>query len=157
MEWETTGKIGDRKLKQGDKMDDITQEEYTRIMDEHDELVDLIITRTVELANILHGRDPVGTCCETDFDVKDDGTLLVQFEEYYCGDSDTDSYYLPLEFLFSEDYRKNYKSLVEKERYEKEQSEVQRLIEREEEKLRSEEEYDKVEYERLKKKYEATI
>jgi hypothetical protein len=122
-------------------------------MAEHDELVDLIISRTKEMANILYGRDPAGTCCETDFDVKDDGTLLVQFETYYCGDSDTDSYYLPLEFLFSEDYRKNYKSLIEKERYEKEQAELQRSIKREEEKLKAEEEYDIAEYERLRKKY----
>jgi hypothetical protein len=42
-------------------MNNITQEEYTRITDEHDELVDLIITRAEELANILYVRDPIGT------------------------------------------------------------------------------------------------
>jgi len=136
-------------------MDNITKEEYDRIMNEHDELVNLIIERTKEMANILHGRDPVGTCGETDFEERDDGTLLVQFEAYYCGDVDIDSYYLPLEFLFSEDYRKNYKSLIKKEKYEKEQATIQRLIEIEDEKLRSKEESDKAEYKRLRKKYEA--
>ena len=137
-------------------MDNITQEEYNRIMNEHEELVDLIISRTEELANILHGRDPVGTCCETDFDVNDDGTLLVQFEEYWCGESDMDSYHLPLEFLFSEDYRKKYKTLIEKEKYEKEQLKLQKLIEIEEKRLKIKEDHDKAEYERLKKKYEVT-
>lgn len=136
-------------------MNNITHEEYTRIMDEHDELVDLIITRAEELANILHGRDPIGTCCETDFDINDDGTLLVQFETYYCGDYDMDSYHLPLEFIFSEDYRNNYKTLIEKEKYEKEQLKLQKSIGDEEKKLKAQEDHDKAEYERLRNKYEA--
>lgn len=81
-------------------------------MNEHDELINLIILRTEELANILHGRDPIGTCNETDFDINDDGTLLVQFESYYYGSSDMDSYHLPLEFIYDEEYRDNYKTTI---------------------------------------------
>ena len=135
-------------------MYNITREEYNRIMGEHGMLVNLIISRTEEMANILYDRDPIGTCDETDFDIKDDDTLLVQFEQYYCGDRDMDSYYLPLEFLFSGDYRKNYKTLVERERYEKEQLELQKSIEKKEKKFKEREDHDKAEYERLRKKYE---
>lgn len=140
----------------GDKMDNITQEEYTRIMNEHDELVDLIITRTEELANILHGRDPIGTCDETDFDIKDDGTLLIQFGSYSCGDYDYDSYHLPLEFLFSKDYRKNYKTMILNKRIDDERKRIEAKDAKLEKDRKQMEDYDKSEYERLKKKYEAT-
>ena len=135
------------------EMDHITHEEYDRIMDEHDELINLILTRTKELANIMYNRDPNGTCYETDFDINDDGSLLVQFEEHWCGETDMDSYRLPLEFVFSEEYRKNYRTLIEEERHEKEHAKLQQSIKEEEKRRKSEEDYDKAEYERLKEKY----
>jgi hypothetical protein len=126
-------------------------------MFEHNELVELIISRTTELANILYNRDPNGTCGETDFETRDDDTLLVQFEEYWCGELNMDNYRLPLEFVFNEDYRKNYKTLIEKERYEKEQLKLQKLIKKKEKKLKIQEEYDILKLlclQHLQKKYE---
>ena len=61
-------------------MDNITEEKYNSIMNEHEELIELILDRTKELANILHNRDPIGECYERDFDINDDGSLFVLFE-----------------------------------------------------------------------------
>lgn len=136
-------------------MDNITQEKYDRIMNEHDELVELIIARTKELANILHGRNPIGICREPDFDVKDDGTLLVQFEDYYDCD-DCDSYYLPLEFLFSEEFRKNYKTMILNKRIDDARKRVDAENAKTERRIKEREERDRTEYERLRKKYGET-
>lgn len=133
-------------------MNNITQKEYNRIMNENEELIELILDRTKELANILHNRDPIGICCETDFDINDDGSLLVQFEDYYDGD-DCDSYHLPLEFIFSEDYRKNYKTMIINKRINDERKREEAKAIKIEKDRKQIENYDKAEYERLKKKY----
>lgn len=131
-------------------MNNITQKEYNRIMDEHEELIELILDRTKELANILHNRDPIGECYERDFDINDDGSLLVQFEaDCY----DMDSYHLPLEFIFSKEYRKNYKIMILNKRIDDEHKRKEAKavkIEKDHEQI---ENRDKAEYERLKLKY----
>jgi hypothetical protein len=133
-------------------MDNITQSEYNRIMDEHEELVELILDRTKELANILHNRDPIGKCHETDFDINADGSLLIQFENYYDCD-DCDSYHLPLEFIFNEEYRKNYKTSILLFRIDDERKRMEAKDAKLERDRKQMENYDKAEYERLRKKY----
>jgi len=58
-----------------------------------------------------------------------------------------------LEFIFSEDYRKNYKTTILNKRKEERERIHAKTIEHE----RIIEDHDKAEYERLKKKYEETI
>lgn len=101
-------------------MNNITQKEYNYIIGKNNELIDLIILRTKEFSNIIYDRDPIGVCDETDFDVRD-GSMLVQFCESLCGELSVDSFYIPLEFLFSKEYRENYVGTIMKIRLESEE------------------------------------
>jgi hypothetical protein len=124
---------------------------------QYDEIVDLIISKAEQMSMIQYGRMPDGECGETDF-VECDGKLLVQFESYSCGESNSDSYYLPLEFLFDVDYPAKYIVIWEEEKRKKEEERIQReksktvyhVVEKTEE-------YDRREYKRLKAKYEGII
>jgi len=123
-------------------MDIITEKEYRRIIKQYKQLVDLILAKTEQLALIERGRRPRGICDEIDFEEKD-GKLLVEFERYCCGESQYESYYLPLKFLFDENYPERYKVMLEEEKIKKE-VELMKAFERSE-------------YERLKKKFEGDI
>ena len=134
-------------------MNSITKEEYRKILKQYDDIVKLIIAKTIELAFIQWGRAPIGECDITEFEEKD-GELIVYFESYSCGESDYDTFHLPLEFLFDENYPEKYKVIFKEEQRKKKEEK----IEKEREKRRKEEEriesYDKREYKRLKVKYE---
>jgi len=135
----------------------ISKEYYETVMQQHDEIVDLIINKAEEMAMIQYDRPPIGTCCETDFDERD-GKLLVQFEERYCGDSDYDTYHVPLEFLFDPDYAEKYKVIWAEEQRKKEEERILRESKKKVYKVvKHTEEYDQQEYRRLKIKYEGII
>ena len=133
-------------------METLTEKEYKDILEKNDELVKLIIEKTREMAFIAHGRYPEGVCDETDFEEKD-GKLMVQFETWYCQESNYETYYLPLEFLFDEKYPEKYAKIFKKEKEEK----IKRQREDElafKKRLSEEtERCDVMEYERLKAKF----
>ena len=133
-------------------MDIITEKEYRRILKKYQQLVDLILAKTEQLALIERGRRPRGICDEIDFKEKD-GKLLVEFERYCCGESQYESYHLPLEFLFDENYPEKYKVIFEEEKRKKEQEKKRK----QEEKEKKMEAFERSEYERLKKKFEGDI
>ena len=134
-------------------MDTITEEQYRKVLKEYDEIVKLVIAKTTQLALIQRGRVPEGECCETDFS-EEDGKLMVQFEIYRCGDSDCDTYYLPLEFLFDKNYPEKYKVIFEEEQRKKEKEKKRKAAEDREKESEKIEAFDKREYERLKAKFE---
>lgn len=134
-------------------MKTIKEEEYRTILEQYDGIVKLIIEKTIQLALIQYGRAPIGKCDLTEFEEEDD-KLVVYFESYSCGESDYDTFHLPLEFLFDENYPEKYKVIFKEEQRKKKEEK----IEKEREKRRKEEQriesYDKREYKRLKAKYE---
>ena len=133
-------------------MKTITEEQYRKVLKQYDGIVNLIIAKTTQLALIEWGRVPTGECCETDFS-EEDGKLVVQFESYSCGEPDFDTYYLPLEFLFDEDYPEKYKAIFEEEQRKKEKEKTRKIAEDQKMKEEEIESFDKREYERLKAKY----
>lgn len=135
-------------------MNVITPEKYKSIMDQHEELVNLIIDKTRQMALIQRGAYPSGTVGETDFEERD-GKLMVQFEKYYCGDDDGDTYYLTYDALYDEHYLENYKSIFEEEKRKVEAEKLLKKIEEEQEKIKQRDDRDRTEYERLKNKYDA--
>ena len=133
-------------------MDTITEEQYRKVLKQHDEIVELIIAKTTQLALIQRGRVPTGECCETDFS-EEDGRLMVQFESCSCGEPDCDTYYLPLEFLFDENYPEKYKVIFEEEQRKKAKEKKRKATEDRKKEREEIESFDKREYERLKAKY----
>ena len=133
----------------------ITEKEYRDILNKHEELIELIISKTKQLSLIIYNRPPKGIFTSLDDLDEKDGKICVQFESYSCGESDYDTFYLPLEFLFDELYPEKYKLIWEKEkRKEKEEKIKIELLKKENEKLRIEM-YEIKEYERLKLKYKS--
>ena len=130
----------------------ITPEKYKEIVDQHDQLTNLVIEKTRQLAFIQCGRYPEGIVSETDFEEKD-GRLMVQFERNYCGDYDYDTYYLPLDALFDEHYLEKYKSIFEEEKRAIEEEKRLKKAAVETEKTKQRDERDRREYERLKTKF----
>jgi hypothetical protein len=133
-------------------MNVITPEKYKSIMDQHDELIELVIDKTRQMALIQRGAYPSGTVHETDFEERD-GKLVVQFERYYCGDTDCDTYYLPYDALYDEHYLENYKSVYEEEKRNAEAEKLLKKIEEEQEKIKQQYDRDRTEYNRLKTKF----
>jgi len=134
-------------------MNIISEEEYRKVLKRYDEIIKLIIAKTTELALIQWGRVPTGECVETDFS-EEDGKLIVYFESYSCGESDYDTYHLPLEFLFDENYPEKYKVMFKEEQRKKKEEKIQKKAENQRKEKERIELFDRHEYERLKTKYE---
>ena len=131
----------------------ITKEYYNNVMRLHAEIVDLILERATAMALMQHGRHPNGTCGETDFD-EEDGKLLVQFEEYWCSESNYDTYHVPIEYLFDPDWAEKYEVFLVEDGKRREEEKIQRKKrERTYHVVENTEEWDLQEYERLKAKY----
>ena len=134
-------------------MNTITKEYYNTVMRQHAEIVDLVLERATTMALIQYGRHPIGTCGETDFD-EEDGKLLVQFEEYWCGESNYDTYRVPIEYLFDPDWVEKYEVFLVEDAKRREEEKIQRKKrERVYHVVENTEEWDLQEYERLKAKY----
>lgn len=127
----------------------ITEKEYRDFVNKRNEINELILVKTAQLSYILYGRCPEGECCDYDFEEKD-GKLVVQFSSYKCQEVDYDTFYLPLEFLFDEEYPERYKLIHEEEMKEKEKERIRKENEEKERKRLRTEKFEKVEYERLK-------
>ena len=134
-------------------MKTIKEEEYRTILKQYDEIIKLIIEKTIQLAFIQRGRAPIGKCDITKF-VEEHGELVVYFESYSCGESDYDSFHLPLEFLFDENYPEKYKVIFKEEQRRKKEEKIRKKAEEQRKAKETMESYDKREYERLKAKYE---
>lgn len=127
-------------------------DDFLKTQERIDELIEL---KTIELAKILHNREPIGEICELDIEESsfEPGCIHVSYVEYSCGESNYDSYDLPFEFLYNEKYPIHYKYLHgEKQRKLNEQIEMMRQEDRER-KEREDDAYWRKQYARLKKKY----
>ena len=131
----------------------ITEKEYRDFIKFRDELSKLILEKTSQLSLMLYNKLPKGTCYNYDFEEKD-GKICVQFESYGCQETNYDTFYLPLEFLFDESYSEKYKLIWEEEKCKEKEEKERKLKEKEEHQKRVMEEYERKEYARLKLKYE---
>ena len=135
-------------------METITEKEYRDILNKHEELIELITSKTKELSLILYNKLPKGDFI-TNLDELDerDGKICVQFESYSC-EPDYDTFYLPLEFLFDESYPEKYKVIYQREQHIILKEKELKWKEKVENQKKVLEEYEKKEYERLKLKFE---
>lgn len=138
--------------KVSDNMNVIKYTEYLDIIKQRDDSIQLILEKANEFAFII-GRSPIGECTETDFEIED-GKFFVQFESRSCGESDYDTYMLPMEFIFDEDYPKKYAKIHKDEQLKKENERLNKEKESNRLKTKQMKKYDRREYARLKKKYE---
>lgn len=136
-------------------MNIITEKEYRNLIKSHEELIELIISKTTQLSMLLYNAPPKGHFI-TNLDELDekDGKICVQFESYSCGESDYDTFYLPLEFLFDESYLEKYKLIWEEEKCKEKEEKDRRKNEEENNRKNILENYERKEYERLKLKFE---
>lgn len=136
-------------------MNVITEKEYRDILNKHEELIELITSKTKELSLIIYNKLPKGDFI-TNLDELDeeDGKICVQFKSYSCGESDYDTFYLPLEFLFDESYPEKYKMIYQREQHIILKEKELKWKEKVENQKKVLEEYEKKEYEKLKLKFE---
>jgi len=133
----------------------ITEKEYRNILNKHEELIELITSKTKQLSLIIYNKLPKGDFI-TNLDELDekDGKICVRFESYSCGEPNYDTYYLPLEFLFDESYPEKYKVIYQREQHiiqKEKELKWKEIVEKQKKVL---EEYEKKEYEKLKLKFE---
>ena len=133
----------------------ITEKEYRNHIKFHEELIELIISKTTQLSLMLYNKPPKGIFTSLDDLDEKDGKICVQFESYSCGESDYDTFYLPIEFLFDESYPEKYKLILEEEKRKEKEERNRRTKEKEEHQAKVLEDYEKKEYERLKLKYKS--
>ncbi len=133
----------------------ITEKEYRNTIKIHEELLELIKSKTTQLSIILYDKSPKGSFI-TNLDELDekDGKICVQFESYLCGESDYATFYLPLEFLFDESYPEKYKLIWEEEKRKEKEEKERKEKEKQEIENKNHEEFERKEYERLKLKFE---
>lgn len=131
----------------------ITEKEYRDFVNKRNEINELVLAKTVQLSYILYNRCPDGECYNYDFQ-EEDGKLVVQFESCKCQETDYDTFYLPLEFLFDESYPEKYKLIHEEEKKKKKEDRIRRDNEEKEKKRLNAEKFEREEYERLKTKFE---
>lgn len=134
----------------------ITEKEYREFVKKRNEINELILAKTVQLSYILYNRCPDGECYNYDFE-EEDGKLVVQFESCKCQETDYDTFYLPLEFLFYEHYPEEYKLIHEEEKKKKEEDRIRKDKEEKEKRRLKTEEFEREEYERLKVKFERKV
>ena len=137
-------------------MNEITEEIFYDFLYMQSNIIDLVEEKTKELSMILHGRLPEGEMCGVDIDeyTQGCGYIFVEFEEYVCGESCRDQYDLPIRFLYDPDYPAVYKEEhEEKIRFQLKLREEAKYKKEEYEKLCLEN-FERDEYNRLRKKYE---
>ena len=136
-------------------MNVITEKEYRDILNKHEELIELITSKTKELSLIIYNKLPKGDFI-TNLDELDErnGKICIQFESYSCSEPNYDIFYLPLEFLFDETYPEKYKMIYQREQQIILKEKELKWKEKVENQKKVLEEYEKKEYERLKLKFE---
>ncbi len=131
----------------------ITEKEYRNFVEQRKRINELILFKTVQLALIQYKKVPKGDVVDYDFE-ESDRKLIVQYQSYSCGDTDIETYYLPLEFLFDESYPEKYKLIWQEEKRKKEEEGIKSMNEKAEKRKQEHEAYERNEYERLKLKFE---
>ncbi len=134
-------------------MKSITKEEFESFIKKRKEIDELILAKTAELSMITYNRLPKGDCFEHDF-IEENGKICIQFVYSHCSDSDYDTFYLPIEFLFDETYPEKYKLMYEEEQKKSEEEKLRKKLEKEELNKKKCEIFERKEYERLKAKFE---
>ena len=133
----------------------ITEKEYRDFVNQRKKINELILAKTTQLSLLIYNRIPRGDCVDYDFD-EEDGKIIVQFEEWHCGEPDYDTFKLTLEFLFDETYPEKYKIIFEEEKRKKEEEKRIEKEREEENKRQRKDAHERSEYERLKLKFEAS-
>ena len=131
----------------------LTKDEYETFTKLQDKFCACLEQCGIEIFVMQHNQGPGGKFC-SDYEVYDTDKYMVQFETWSCGESDRDTIYVPIRYIYDEGYREYYDKHLENENCRKEarkEAETQRLKD-----ARAEEKeiHDRAEYERLKKKYE---
>ena len=127
----------------------ISRSYYETVMQQHADIIDLVISRARDIAMIQYDRLPEGECRDTDFD-EEGGKLLVQFEDYRCGEPTYDSYYVPIWTLFDKNWAEKYETTW-KESKKRQEDDMHALKEARKE---TREKHERQIYEQLRKKYE---
>ena len=127
----------------------ISRSYYETVMQQHADIIDLVISRARDIAMIQYGRLPEGECRDTDFN-EEGGKLLVQFEDYRCGTLTYDGYYVPIWTLFDKNWAEKYETNW-KESKKRQEDAIRALKEARKEKREKQE---RQIYEQLRKKYE---
>lgn len=102
-----------------------------------------------EIFKIEYGREPIGEVCIDD-ELYDDEKYMVQFETYSCGERDSETAMVPIEYIYDEGYREYYKKYLINERERKAQAALKRKVNKTVYRVVTDE---RSEYERLKKIY----
>ena len=133
----------------------ITKKELDDFLKMQEHIEELIELKTIELAKILHDREPIGVICAIDIEESwlETGCIFVEYDEYHCGESCKDQYNLPFEFLYNEKYPDHYKYLHGEKQQKPEEKRKSDEILRQIKERTALENYDRNEYERLKKIY----
>lgn len=131
----------------------MTKDEYETFTRLQDKFCACLEQCGIEIFVMQHKCKPEGEFCG-DCELYDEDKYMVQFETWGCGESDRDTVYVPIEYIYDEVYREYYSALLERREREKEEwkkAEKQRLENANDE---AKEAHDRSEYVRLKKKYE---
>lgn len=128
----------------------MTKNEYNNYIQLNKNFDRSLVACAQEISQISNGRELIGEFTgDTDlWDV--DSTYLVEFENYSCCESNYDSVYVPIEYIYDEGYREYYKKYLINERERKAQAVLERKANRKVYRVITD---DRAEYERLKKIY----
>ena len=132
----------------------MTKDEYRTFTRLQDKFYDCLKRCGIEIFTMQYKHEPMGEFCG-DCELYDTDKYMVQFETYCCGESDRDTVYVPIEYIYDEGYRNYYSTLLEKRKHEKEMRKAAEKQRSENADAEAREAHDRSEYERLKKKYEA--
>ena len=136
-------------------MNVITEKEYRDILNKHEELIELITSKTKELSLTIYNKLPKGDFITNLDELNErDGKICVQFEYYSYGENCCNDFYLPLEFLFDESYPEKYKMIYQREQQIILKEKELKWKEKVENQKKVLEEYERKEYKRLKSKFE---
>ena len=103
----------------------MTKKEYDRIIGSQDVLGKSLVACAQEISMIKNDRVLEGEW-DGDSDIWDD-RYLVSFESPgCCGDTDTDSVYVPMEFIYDEGYREYYRRVLIQRKKDREQAVLDR-------------------------------
>lgn len=120
-------------------------DKYLALMDEFERC---LVSCAQEISMISHDRKMIGDFTG-EIDIYDEDRYLVQFETWACGESDTDSVYVPQKYIYNMAYREYYNNCLLQEKKDKELARLESEAAKEARTYRIRLD-DRAEYERLK-------
>jgi hypothetical protein len=131
----------------------MTNEEYKTYARLQGKFITCLEQCAIEISLMEHKREPKGEFC-AEYELFDGDKYMVQFESHHCGDSDYDTVYVPIMYMYDEGYREYYgRHLESMIRVKEEARELRKQRERNAI-IVDTEVRDRAEYERLKIKYD---